>query len=218
MTPGSTVPAADLARVGDAQVRFEVAVAGVDDATMRRPSLLPGWTVAHVLAHVSRNADSHVRRADAAIRGEMVDQYVGGFDGREREIRSTAALDAVDLLRTVHDSASRLEETWRTVPDAAWSAMSRDVSGHERALSELPGRRWQELEVHVIDLGLGLTYEAWQDDFVSVWLPRLRTGLAARLPAGARAPSPGALSHRDELAWLYGRLTRGDLPVLAPWS
>jgi maleylpyruvate isomerase len=212
------VPTADLARVDGAQLRFEEAVADVDDATLRRPSSLPGWSVAHVLAHVARNADSHVRRAEAAMRGEVVEQYVGGFDGREREIQSAARLGAADLLRDVCDSGRRLAETWRAVPGEAWCARSRDVGGRERPLSDLPGRRWQELEVHVTDLDLGLTYAAWPDGFVAVWLPRLRAGLDARLPDGARAPRPGSLSPRDELAWLYGRLPRKDLPALTPWS
>jgi maleylpyruvate isomerase len=218
VTSGRTVPTTDIARVSGAQRRFDAAVEGVDDAAIRRPSLLPGWSVAHVLAHVARNADSHIRRAEAAARGETVDQYVGGFEGREREITSTAGLGAVDLVRTFREGGRRLEETWRSVPDEAWNVVTRDVGGRERALRELPGRRWQELEVHVVDVGLGVTHEAWPDDFVSVWLPRLRAGLGARLPAGARAPSPGTLTERDELAWLYGRLVREDLPVLAPWS
>ena len=218
MTADRTAPTDDIDRVRGAQLRFDTAVEGVDDLTIRRPSLLPGWTVAHVLAHVARNADSHIRRAEAAKRGETVDQYVGGFEGREREITSTAGLGAVDLVRSVRESGRRLEETWRRVPDEAWNVATRDVGGRERALRELPGRRWQELEVHVVDLGLGVTHEAWPGDFVSVWLPRLRGGFGARLPAGARAPSPGTLTERDELAWLYGRFAREDLPVLAPWS
>jgi maleylpyruvate isomerase len=218
VTSARTVPTTDIARVSGAQRRFDAAVEGMDDATIRRPSLLPGWSVAHVLAHVARNADSHIRRVEAAARGETVDQYVGGFEGREREITSTAGLGAVDLVRTFRESGRRLEETWRSVPDEAWNVATRDVGGRERALRELPGRRWQELEVHVVDLGLGVTHEAWPGDFVSVWLPRLRGGFGARLPAGARAPSPGTLTERDELAWLYGRLAREGLPVLAPWS
>ena len=193
MTADRTAPTDDIDRVRGAQLRFDTAVEGVDDLTIRRPSLLPGWTVAHVLAHVARNADSHIRRAEAAGRGEVVEQYVGGFEGREREIEVAASLAAVDLVRTVRESGRRLEETWRSVPDAAWSAVTRDVGGRERALCELPGRRWQELEVHVVDLDLGMNYEAWPDDFVSAWLPRLRAGHDARLPAGCvttRAPVP----------------------------
>ena len=82
----------------------------------------------------------------------------------------------------------------------------------------LVGRSWQELEVHVVDLGVGVTHRDWSDDFVAVWLPRLREGAADRLAAGAELPIPGAVDEHDELAWLYGRLRRDDLPELAPWS
>jgi maleylpyruvate isomerase len=105
-----------------------------------------------------------------------------------------------------------------SLPPSAWSAVSRDVGGRERRLFDLPGRRWQELEVHVIDLGVGVTYRDWPDDFVAQSLPRLRAEAQARLPAGAQLPGPGVLDDREELAWLYGRLERPDLPELGHWS
>ena len=71
--------------------------------------------------------------------------------------------------------------------------------------------------MHAVDLDVGLTPHDWPDDFVEVWLPRLRGGLPGRLVAGGVAPPAGALDPRDELAWLYGRLTRDDLPELTPW-
>lgn len=62
------VPEADIARVADAHARFIDAIEGLGAADMRGPSLLPGWSVGHVLTHVARNADSHIRRTDAAAR------------------------------------------------------------------------------------------------------------------------------------------------------
>jgi maleylpyruvate isomerase len=32
--------------------------AGLDDGTVRAPSLCEGWTRAHVLSHIARNADA----------------------------------------------------------------------------------------------------------------------------------------------------------------
>ena len=49
---------------------------------LTKPSVLPGWSIAHVLVHLARNADSHRRRIEASARGDMVDQYVGGIAGR----------------------------------------------------------------------------------------------------------------------------------------
>jgi maleylpyruvate isomerase len=216
MTPA--VPVDDIEHVADAQRRFLAVIENLGEGDVRRDSLLPGWSVAHVLAHVARNADSHVRRADAAARGEVVEQYADGFAGRAAEIESTAALPAVALIGEVGSSADRLALTWDSLPEAAWTMVTIDVVGRERPLAALPARRWQELEVHVVDVGVGVSYRDWTEDFVAAWLPRLRASLPERLADGAQLPPPGTLDDRDELAWLYGRLQRDDLPTLAPWA
>jgi maleylpyruvate isomerase len=212
------VPTGELERVTNAQRRFEAAIAPLDDDAATRPSLLPGWTVGHLLTHVARNADSHVRRAKAASRNEVVDQYPGGYAGRTQEIEEGATRTAAELIADVQESAATLHATWRDVPASAWSCVTRDVSARERPLRELPFRRWRELEVHVVDLDVGVTYLDWSDEFVAAWLPRLRATLPTRLPAGADEPTSLGLSDREKLAWLYGRLQRDDLPPLAPWG
>ena len=53
--------------------------------------------------------------------------------------------------------------------------------------------------MHVVDLGVGVTQRDWSDDFVAVWLPRLREGASGRLAGGSELPKPGALDERDEL-------------------
>jgi maleylpyruvate isomerase len=92
------------------------------------------------------------------------------------------------------------------------------VGGTRRRLDDLVLRRWQELEIHLVDLDIGITHADWPDEFVAFWLPRVRPSLAGRLPDGASAPPPGSIDDGDELAWLYGRLRRADLPELAPWG
>jgi maleylpyruvate isomerase len=208
----------DLRRVAIAQQRFSTAIRGLGDAEVRRPTALPGWTVAHVLTHVARNADSHRRRAEAAVAGRVVDQYAGGASGRAAEIDAGAGRRAEELVDDVVGSAAAMQAAWPASTSPAWAGRSRDVSGAERRLDELPARRWQELEVHLVDLDVGVTHRHWPDDFVAFWLPRLRRGLPGRLPEGAEGPAAGAVDGRDELAWLYGRLTRPDLPALGPWQ
>jgi maleylpyruvate isomerase len=214
----AAVPERDLARVGDAHQRFLDVIGGFDDADLRRPSLLPDWTVAHVLVHVARNADSHRRRAEAATRGDVIDQYPGGYEGRAVEIERGSARTRAQIVGDVVTSAEGMRDAWRQVPDDAWEVVSRDVSGRERPLRTLPSRRWQEVEVHAVDLDAGVTHRDWPAEFVAVWLPALRVTAAHRLPAGATLPASGMLDDRDELAWLYGRLPRPDLPELAPWA
>jgi maleylpyruvate isomerase len=210
------VPETDIARVADAHERFLAAVRDLSDDHVRRASLLPGWTVGHVLTHVARNADSHVRRADAAVRGEVIDQYDGGYAGREAEIEAGAGRSAAEVIDDVRQSARAVEEAWRAVPADAWTVRSRDARGRERPLFELPARRWQEAEVHVVDIDVGVTHRDWPEAFVLEWLPRMRVWMLDRLPAppiDLRFDDP-----RDELAWLFGRLRRDDLPELPGWG
>jgi maleylpyruvate isomerase len=217
----ATIPAAPveaLAAVREAEGRLLDVVAGFDDAFVAGPSLLPGWTVGHLITHLARNADSHTRRTAAAIGGVMVDQYPGGMEQRNGEIEAGAGRGAGALHADLTRSSDRLLAAWADVPDRAWANVTRDGSGRERRLDELPSRRWLEVEVHLVDLDCGVTHRDWPDAFVEARLPEMRAGSTDRLAAGDALPGPGTLDPRDELAWLYGRLERDDLPALGPWS
>ena len=203
------VPEEDLARVADVHARLGAAVAGLTDDDVRRPSLLPDWTVGHLLTHVARNADSHLRRTEAAARGEIVDQYPGGSEQRSSEIEAGAGRAAAELRADATGTAAALENAWRAAAPESWKATSRDLSGKERALADLPGRRWREVEIHLVDLGIGVTHRDWPDDFVETCLP------GARKRAG---DVPQFDDPREELLWLYGRLKRNDLPEPPPWG
>ena len=218
MATHSDVPVDDLTHVAEAERRLFATVRAVDDTTVRTPSLLPGWTIGHLLTHLARNADSHRRRTAAAVAGVVVDQYPGGMAERSAEIEDGAGRDAAVILEDVAVSSARMLEAWVDVPASAWAGITRDATGRERRLDELPGRRVQEVEVHLVDLGIGITYRDWPDEFVTARLPLMRADLAGRLPAGATAHPSGSLDPRDELAWLYGRLDRPDLPLLGPWQ
>jgi maleylpyruvate isomerase len=157
-----------------------------------------------------------VRRAEACARGEIVDQYPGGYEGRAAEIEAGAGRSAIDIVEDVRMSAARLARVWASTPDLTWDMVTRDVGGRERTLAQLVSRRWQELEVHSVDLDIGISHRDWPDEFVATFLPRVRQTLATRLPDGAHAPD--TLDPHDELAWLYCRYERDDLPVLESWG
>ena len=84
--------------------RLDETVVSVDDDIVRGPSRLPGWTVAHVLAHLARNAESHVRMLDAALASGAVEQYPGGYEQRRHDIEAGAILPADDLRSAVRAS------------------------------------------------------------------------------------------------------------------
>ena len=76
----------DVAGCAAAHQRLLATADALTDEQVAAPSLLPGWTVGHVLAHLARNADSHARVLAAADAGEVVDQYEGGPAARAAEI------------------------------------------------------------------------------------------------------------------------------------
>jgi maleylpyruvate isomerase len=218
MATSPVAPVEALAAVHDAELRLIAVVGPLGDDDVAAPSRLPGWSVGHLVTHLARNADSHVRRTRASIDGVSVDQYPGGAAQREGEIEAGAHRPAAALQLDLEESSTRLLDAWSDVPAHAWASVTRDASGRPRPLSELPGRRWLEVEVHLVDLGCGPTHQDWPDAFVEARLPEMRAGATERLPDGTRLPDPGALDGRDELAWLLGRLTADGLPVLGSWS
>ena len=124
------------------------------------PDLLDGWSVGHVITHVARNADSHTRRVEAAKRDEIVDQYAGGYEGRAAEIEIGAGRSAAELVQDVTESAELLEESWGSLSKVVWAREVSDVAGRTHLLSNMPSRRWRELEIHLVDLDIGPTWRA----------------------------------------------------------
>ncbi|SDP00966.1 maleylpyruvate isomerase [Pedococcus dokdonensis] len=58
---------------------------------VRAPSLCDGWSRAHVLAHVARNAEAIQRLAQWAVDGTARPMYPGGTAGRDAAIEEGAA-------------------------------------------------------------------------------------------------------------------------------
>ena len=186
--------------------RRTVAAPGMD----RRPPRSPTWPATPTATPAAPQLPS---------RASMVDQYPGGATERDSEIEAGAGRSAAALLADLAEaSGTDARGVGRRARPRLVQRDPRRRSGRERRLDELPGRRWLEVEVHLVDLGCGPTHRDWSDVFVGRRLPEMRAGSAGRLAAGDVLPAPGTLDARDELAWLYGRLARADLPVLGAWS
>jgi stearoyl-CoA desaturase (delta-9 desaturase) len=141
---------------GAAHRRLSATLDGLDDATARGPSRLPDWTVGHVLTHLARNADSHVRILDAAARGESVEQYAGGYAQRAADIEAGASRSAAELVADVAATAAALEDRWKVMPPHAWSGAGL-AGGRPWPTRLLPFHRWREVEVHPSTWGWGTT-------------------------------------------------------------
>jgi maleylpyruvate isomerase len=84
----------------------------------------------HVLTHLARNADAMIRRIEGVLAGEMINQYVGGVEGRSQEISTGADRPAAEVVADVDSTARRLDATSAELPDQGrrwwppWEAVS----------------------------------------------------------------------------------------------
>ncbi len=169
------------------------------DLDPSRPTALAGWTVGHLLTHIARQADSVVRMLDG------VSQYEGGAQGRSAEIEAGATRERHALITDVRMSLWRLESRWAAHEN--WEAPATLVSGAVVACHELPFRRWREVSVHHVDLGIGMGFEDLPSEYLRrelrlmemLWNSRQPMGLTG-LPARALELAPP-----QRLAWLMGR-------------
>lgn len=167
----------------DAARALEGALARLDLRAARGPSLLPEWSKGHVLTHLARNADSHVRLLEALAHGERVDQYEGGGEGRAADIEQGALRDPAEIVADVRASGERLFSLWERVPEKLWAREVRSNLGLHPAW-RLVWSRWRELAVHHVDLDMGFGPPDWPESFVRLALADVIGGLESRLPGG----------------------------------
>jgi maleylpyruvate isomerase len=177
-------PDIDITGCAAATARLLQTIDDLTDDDARRPSLLPGWTVGHVLTHLARNADSVVRMMEGAARGEVASQYADGQ--REREIEAGSARPARALVDDVARTAEAVAAVWASTTDEVWANGMARVRAGECPVAVIPLRRWREVELHHADLGLGFAYADLSREYVD----RELSG-ASPPPFGGRDPKGG---------------------------
>jgi len=94
-------------QIDDATQRLLGTARVIAEPDLRQPSLLPGWTRAHVLAHLARSADA-MRTLLVGVRsGQELPAYVSA-EARDADIERGAAQKPKDLVTDVADSAMAL--------------------------------------------------------------------------------------------------------------
>lgn len=234
ITPG-TLPA-ELHKAAGTLNRL---LAKLDETTVKDQSTLPGWTRGHVLAHIEGISHAMARQLEYARRGETVELYDGGMEGRTKAIELAAghslAEHREDLSAAVAKALAAVDE----VSGGDWQApiAYRDGTVFDGGLA-----LWRELTIHSSDLDVGFRAETWSRPFCE----HLITFLAARVPGqyklvlqptglpqmtvgtgGTSIAVTGMLT--DIAAWLAGRepslgslrataaADGVELPPLLPW-
>jgi maleylpyruvate isomerase len=215
---GVTVdPLALMAEVDRATERLLSTVAAFDgDRAVNAPSLLPGWTRGHVLAHVARNADGLTNLLTWARTGVMTPQYADA-DQREADIAAGAPRPPTEQLADVRRSAARFADAAAQMPAAAWSVLL-DIPGAPQRAARVVWRRLREVEVHHVDLGAGYTSADWPEAFSHRLLHEVVTGFADRSDAPALRLRPEGLGHELVIGDATGAPTvSGPAHALAAW-
>ena len=200
-----------------AHQRLLAALENLTDDDCRQDSLLPNWSRGHVLTHLSRNADSHVNLLQAAVRGEVGEQYVSA-EQRNGDIERGSTRSAEELVMDLRLSIYGLEAAWASANEKAWSGQGRTLRGNVIEMSSLVFLRWREVEIHHADLNLGLGYDDLTplyvrlelDQQIMLWRSRKPMGMTD-LPEIAKKLSPS-----QRLAWLMGRVEVAGLAKPEP--
>jgi maleylpyruvate isomerase len=150
--------------------RLVVTIEGMSDAEAAEPSLLPGWTRGHVLAHVARNADALRNLLAWARTGVMTPAYRRKSQ-RDADIEEGAGRPVDDLRDDVAETGEAFAAEAEMLTDAAWQHEVRVLDGPMFRAALLLPRRLTEVELHHTDLGLGYKAADWTPKFAALRLP-----------------------------------------------
>ncbi|MBA8826022.1 maleylpyruvate isomerase [Saccharopolyspora lacisalsi] len=234
-------PTALLSAIENATSWLLETVHGLDEKEIRRHSLLPGWTRAHVVSHLARNADGCVNLLTWARTGVEHPMYASKED-RDADIQEGSVRSRWLLYEDLRAACARFAQSARKLPGAAWTAEIVGAPGKPIAAHEILRARLLEVWVHLVDLECGIGFDAIPLSDVELLLDDTIRQLAGRpdVPAttivtdfsdGRRRTwsigNPQA-EHRQVrgdpdmlLGWLLGRYSNealsGDIPRVPTW-
>jgi maleylpyruvate isomerase len=142
----------------------------IAEPDLRQPSLLPGWTRAHVLAHLARSADAMRYLLVGARSGQERPAY-SSAQAREADIEHGAGLRAKELMADVAASAMAFRAVSKELPDDAWRFPVRVLDSAPFPAAQLLTRRLVEVELHHCDLDTGYGPGDWPKAFATMELP-----------------------------------------------
>ncbi|MEV6909887.1 maleylpyruvate isomerase family mycothiol-dependent enzyme [Amycolatopsis sp. NPDC051071] len=213
---------------------------GLGEDTVHGPSALPGWTRAHLLSHVARNADGLGNLLTWAKTGVETPMYATAT-ARDEGIEAGADRSAAAIVADVVDSGERFTDLAASLPDEAWAGEARDRQGRPITGEAVLRKRLAEISIHLVDLDSGYDFDRVSgllgqmfEVVVSSAIASYGDGLPAvllvavdgdgtrhewRMGTGDPAKVTGAPG--DVLAWITGRADGstldGEVPPLPHW-
>jgi maleylpyruvate isomerase len=207
---------------------FLTTLDAVDDEKLGRPSSLPGWSHATLVAHVHRNAEALARLVTWARTGVPTPMYASAAQ-REQDIEVASAWDPAELRRAASASAQELASSMASLEGDRWSAAVTTATGREVPASEIPWLRVREVAIHAVDLAGDASFANLPGDMLVALIEDIATFRARRgadpacrlisdegdvwsLGEDSAVEVHGTRAHM--VAWLSGRSDGADLRVV----
>jgi len=185
----------------------------ITEPDLREPSLLPGWTRAHILAHLARDADA-MRNLLVGVRSGQDRPAYASAQARQAGIEHGAGLQADELIADLASSAMALRTVARQLPGEGWQVPVRILDSAPFPAAGLLTRRLVEVELHHCDLGAGYRPADWPAAFAALDLAepmrsqrkdRITCTRTAKPLAPVRPPAPYRPNQRLPGSWLGTR-------------
>ncbi|MCY7344142.1 MAG: maleylpyruvate isomerase family mycothiol-dependent enzyme [Pseudonocardia sp.] len=207
-----------LAWAGDGAAHLRGLMTRMGEDAYTAPSMLPGWSRAHVLSHIARNADAMINLLTWARTGVPTPAYAS-HEQRDADIEAGARRDAAVIRDDVIDSSDRLAQVVRVMPQKAWAATVENVQGVAIPATDIPWSRAREMWIHAVDLDIGASFT----DLPTPMLAELIADVARVVGAAPDCPTLRLVATDQDRTWRLGpddgsaEDVRGTAAGLAGW-
>lgn len=237
MTPASLADSLD--RLHQSEQRLLRSVDSLAPDAWPEPSVLPGWSRAHVVAHLALNAEGLAAAIDGLAHERVVPIYESD-ERRDSDIDELAATGPAEIRARLFAGGQQVRDALAQLDAEQWEAsLHRLPDGPLWPVGTVPDTRRREVEIHHADLAADYSHTDWPDDFSIELLDAVvgdhansadSPGFTVRATDSRRrwrvgAEHPVVEGTAADLGWwLVGRgsgegLTcdTGALPRLGPW-
>ncbi|NPD07001.1 maleylpyruvate isomerase family mycothiol-dependent enzyme [Nocardioides sp. zg-1308] len=137
----------------------------LSDSQYAEPSQLPGWSRAHVVAHLALNAEALAGVLHGAHLGQPRPMYASP-EARDTDIEALAAADPGEVRERFLASQGQFRQALEAMTEGDWDGrFERTPGGPSFGLANVAPMRLREVEVHHADLGAGYAAADWPEGF-----------------------------------------------------
>lgn len=214
-----TKPEARLEQVYGATALYLQDVDRLTADDVAADTVLPGWSRAHVVAHVALHALGSSRALMGLAHGHPLPIY-DSDEKRDHDIEITSKLPVDELRELSFDACGRFKASCEAIheSDATWdSLVERTPRGMVYTADGVIDTRWREVEIHHVDLGVGYSPADWSPAFTAYIHDEVTWDRGDTVDLSGIEGDTAGIAY-----WLLGRdsghgLT-GDLPTLSTWT